>query len=64
MKYVIGTPDFNYSTFGFEDIERMRADDPGKVSTFDGDLSVFRERGGKIISYHGRADGVGSSPLH
>ncbi|TDZ13832.1 putative feruloyl esterase B-2 [Colletotrichum spinosum] len=31
------------------------------IETFDGDLSAFRARGGKILHYHGLADGTISS---
>ena len=58
MKYVVDTPDFDYSTFSLKDIGRMETLDPGNISTFNGDLTAFRDRGGKIISYHGRADPV------
>ncbi|KAF7289826.1 Carboxylic ester hydrolase [Mycena indigotica] len=29
---------------------------PGGVSTFNGNLSVYRERGGKFLTFHGRMD--------
>ncbi|KAJ7645068.1 tannase and feruloyl esterase [Mycena polygramma] len=29
---------------------------PGGIATFDGDLSAFRNRGGKLLTYHGRRD--------
>jgi len=29
---------------------------PGGIATFDGDLSAFRDRGGKFLTYHGRID--------
>ncbi|KAF7289851.1 Carboxylic ester hydrolase [Mycena indigotica] len=32
--------------------------DPGGISTFNGDLSAFRNRGGKFITYHGRMDPI------
>ncbi|KAF8189772.1 hypothetical protein K438DRAFT_1832074 [Mycena galopus ATCC 62051] len=28
----------------------------GGIATFDGDFSAFRDRGGKFLTYHGRAD--------
>lgn len=58
MKYALNERDFNYSTFSLSDVERMEALDPGNISTFRGDLTAFRDKGGKILSYHGRADAV------
>ncbi len=59
MKYVVANdPSYNFSQFGLADVARIRALDPGSISTFDGDFSAFRARGGKILSYHGRADDV------
>lgn len=59
MKYVVThDPNYDYSQFGLADISRMQALDPGNISTFDGDLSAFRARGGKLITYHGRSDDV------
>jgi hypothetical protein len=31
---------------------------PGNIATWNGDLSAFRDRGGKILTYHGRSDPV------
>ena len=62
MRYVVANDvNYDYSQFWIDDIYAMDALDPGSISTFDGDLSAFRERGGKLISYHGRADPVSSS---
>ena len=60
MTYVVDTnTTFDYGTFWLDDIAKMDALDPGNISTWSGDLSAFRERGGKLVSYHGRADPVG-----
>jgi feruloyl esterase len=37
---------------------------PGGVAAFDGDLSGFRDRGGKFITYHGRKDPASPSLSH
>jgi feruloyl esterase len=37
---------------------------PGGVATFEGDLSAFRDRGGKFLTYHGRIDPASPSLLH
>jgi feruloyl esterase len=59
MKYVI----YNDSTltveeFGISEIEYIDTINPGGVATWNGDLSKFRDRGGKLLTYHGRQDGV------
>ncbi|KAL5532412.1 hypothetical protein ACEPAF_5982 [Sanghuangporus sanghuang] len=57
MRYVVdNNPNYDFSNFGISDIARMQALDPGEVSTFSGDYSAFRARGGKLVAYHGRAD--------
>jgi hypothetical protein len=59
MKYAI----YNDSTrtdenFSLSDIEYADSINPGGVATWDGDLSKFRSRGGKFLTYHGGRDGV------
>ncbi|KAH8107495.1 tannase and feruloyl esterase [Phellopilus nigrolimitatus] len=57
MKYVIHNgSDYDSHNFGLADVALMEERDPGKISTFNGDFSAFRARGGKLISYHGRSD--------
>ena len=64
MKYVVyNDPSFNYSQFGLADIALAQALDPGNVSTFSGNFSAFRSRGGKLLTYHGRVDDVRHSRL-
>ena len=61
MRFVVANDtNYDYSTFWLDSIAQIDALDPGNISTFSGDLSAFRERGGKLISYHGRADPVSS----
>ena len=52
---------FNFSTFSVDDIYKAQKLDPGQISTFSGDLSAFKARGGKFITYHGRRDEAGDS---
>ncbi|KIJ49214.1 hypothetical protein M422DRAFT_28181 [Sphaerobolus stellatus SS14] len=47
---------YSFENFSLVDIEFADSINPGGVSTWNGDLSTFRDRGGKIISYHGRRD--------
>ena len=59
MKYaVLNDTTFDYSTFNISHILLMNDVDPGKISALRGNLSPFRARGSKIITYHGRQDDV------
>ena len=49
---------FDLDQFGLDTIEYVVQLDAGNISTFSGDFSAFRERGGKLITYHGRSDDV------
>ncbi|PPQ72872.1 hypothetical protein CVT24_001546 [Panaeolus cyanescens] len=46
----------NFQNFSRADIEFSDTINPGGISTWNGDLSLFRNRGGKFITYHGRRD--------
>ena len=52
----------DFTGFGLADIALADEINPGDVSTFDGDLSAFRDGGGKFLTYHGRRDQA-SSPM-
>ncbi|KAF7300583.1 Carboxylic ester hydrolase [Mycena chlorophos] len=57
LRYVVlNDTDFDVREFGAEHLRLMDAMDNGGISTFDGDLSAFRARGGKFLTYHGRMD--------
>ena len=58
MKFVVANPDFDIATFGLQTVAQFDALDPNNISTFNGDFTPFKSKGGKIISYHGRADPV------
>ena len=59
MKYVVANdPNYDISTFGLDTCAQIVALNPNNVSTFNGDFTPFKAKGGKIISYHGRADPV------
>ena len=61
MKYVVANdPNYNISTFGLEAVQEMDALNPNDVATFNGDFTPFFSKGGKLISFHGRADPVNS----
>ncbi|KAJ7503643.1 tannase and feruloyl esterase [Mycena galericulata] len=53
---VLNVTEHDFSNFGLPDIALMDQINPGGIATFDGDLSAFRGRGGKFLSYHGSRD--------
>ncbi|KAJ7330892.1 tannase and feruloyl esterase [Mycena albidolilacea] len=53
---VLNVTEHDFSTFGLADVELMDEINPGGIATFNGDLSTFRNRGGKFLSYHGSRD--------
>jgi feruloyl esterase len=59
IRYVIlNDSDFDMRHYGPAHGVLMEAQNPGGIATFDGDLSAFRDRGGKFLTYHGRRDSV------
>lgn len=57
---IYNDPAWDPTTFNALDIAYADSLDAknGFVSSYSGDLSAFRDRGGRLISYHGGADGV------
>ncbi|KAJ6534273.1 Tannase/feruloyl esterase [Mycena capillaripes] len=53
---VLNVTEHDFSNFSLADIELMDEINPGGIATFNGDLSAFRNRGGKFIIYHGSRD--------
>ncbi|KAJ7159984.1 tannase and feruloyl esterase [Mycena crocata] len=59
LKYVVlNVTDYDVGDYGLQHAPLLDAVNGGGVSTFDGQLTAFRDRGGKFLSYHGRADPV------
>ncbi|KAJ7207215.1 tannase and feruloyl esterase [Mycena pura] len=57
LKYtVLNVTDFDFSDYGPEQGRLVDKVNPGGIAAFVGDLSPFRDRGGKFITYHGRMD--------
>ncbi|KAJ6592204.1 tannase and feruloyl esterase [Mycena vulgaris] len=57
FKYaVLNASEFDFSQYGPAQGRLMADVNPGGIATFDGDLSAFRDRGGKFLTYHGRID--------
>ncbi|KAF7556966.1 hypothetical protein G7Z17_g1035 [Cylindrodendrum hubeiense] len=58
-KYAVhNDADWDPATIGLEDYTLASKLNPGNIETFDGDLSEFQERGGKLLHYHGQEDGI------
>jgi hypothetical protein len=55
---VYNDTEHNFSNFSLTDVELGNQINPGGIATFDGDLSAFRNRGGKFLTYHGSRDPV------
>jgi feruloyl esterase len=58
FKYVVfEDPNWNFQTLNFDSgIVRARKLDADRINATDPDLSAFRQRGGKLIHYHGWSD--------
>ncbi|KAJ8092145.1 hypothetical protein PM082_023969 [Marasmius tenuissimus] len=54
---------FDPTTLTLADYEHGIALDPSNISTFKGDLTSFKARGGKLLTFHGQADGLISSRM-
>ncbi|KAJ7777605.1 tannase and feruloyl esterase [Mycena maculata] len=55
---VLNVTEYDFSQYGAEEGRAMEEVNPGGIATFDGDLTAFRDRGGKFLTYHGRMDPV------
>ncbi|ORY11693.1 ferulic acid esterase [Clohesyomyces aquaticus] len=57
MRYALyGDTSWDRSQFGVQDIEALSRADTYNFAAFTGDLSAFRNHGGKVLHYHGQAD--------
>ncbi|KLO15211.1 tannase and feruloyl esterase [Schizopora paradoxa] len=53
---IFNDSNYDFDSFGVKDIEYGVSMDPGGLSAFSGDMSAFKARGGKLLTYHGRRD--------
>ncbi|KAK7464222.1 hypothetical protein VKT23_006388 [Stygiomarasmius scandens] len=58
---VFNDPNFDVTTLSDKDWALAQELDPFNISTWSGDLSAFRGRQGKLLTYHGQTDGTISS---
>lgn len=55
---VVNDPSWPFADFDYAIIQRADALNPGNASATDFDLSAFHARGGRLLQYHGYADGL------
>jgi feruloyl esterase len=56
-RYVVRSdPQFDLGKLTLEDVEAALQQNPANVQTFQADLSAFKARGAKVLSYHGHED--------
>ncbi|KAK7464292.1 hypothetical protein VKT23_006459 [Stygiomarasmius scandens] len=59
FRFVVhSNPSLDVHTLGEADWELAEQLDPFNICTFKGDISAFKERGGKLLTYHGQADSL------
>ncbi|THU97200.1 tannase and feruloyl esterase [Dendrothele bispora CBS 962.96] len=58
---VYSDPNHDVTTLSDKDWALAEELDPFNISTWSGDLSAFRDRQGKLLTFHGQADGLVSS---
>ncbi|KAF5364712.1 hypothetical protein D9758_005566 [Tetrapyrgos nigripes] len=59
FKFVVNSdPNLDPKTLGPSDWKKCIDQDPFNISTFKGDISAFKNRGGKLLSYHGQTDSL------
>ncbi|KAH6612398.1 ferulic acid esterase [Boeremia exigua] len=63
FKYVVYDPSFDPKTLTREDFAVALSQNPYNISTFDADLSVFQNRGGNLLTFHGMEDNIISSEI-
>lgn len=64
QKYIVfKDPNWNASTFSPKDYTKGQDLNPFNIQSFNGDLSAFRNSGGKILHYHGNEDGIISAEI-
>ena len=55
---IYNDPTWPWQSYDFSTVQLLDALDPGNATADSFDLSAFRNRGGKIIMYHGAADNL------
>ncbi|KAJ6556128.1 tannase and feruloyl esterase [Mycena capillaripes] len=58
---ILNDTNATFANLSIQDVPLWDSINPGGIATFNGDLSTFRNRGGKFLTYHGRRDPIISS---
>ncbi|KAI5857446.1 tannase and feruloyl esterase [Durotheca rogersii] len=56
--WVYNNTDWDHTKFTYADVQFANSINPGGATADDFDLSPFKERGGKILKYHGAVDAL------
>ncbi|PBP28443.1 hypothetical protein BUE80_DR000526 [Diplocarpon rosae] len=64
FRYVVyKNASWDAATYSVQDAQVAIEQDPFNISTWNGDLSAFESKGGKILHYHGQADAIITSNI-
>ncbi|KAK7045794.1 hypothetical protein VNI00_007196 [Paramarasmius palmivorus] len=58
FRFVVFNSSFNPTTLTLADYELAIELNPFNIATFKGNISAFQSRNGKLLTYHGEADGL------
>ncbi|KAH8667517.1 putative feruloyl esterase [Tricladium varicosporioides] len=59
FRYVVyNDPTWNPATFSIKDATAAAIQNPFNIMTWEGDISAFRDAGGKVLHYHGQMDSI------
>jgi feruloyl esterase len=53
---VLDNPNWQASSYSRLDAKAAGDQNPFNIQTWNGDLSAFKNKGGKVLTYHGQAD--------
>jgi len=56
--YVLDDPSWDWKTYNYSVVQIADSRNPGDTNAVDFDISPFYARGGKLLHYHGLADGL------
>lgn len=56
--FLLDDPTWDWRTYNDSLVTLAEKTDPGQATAIDYDISAFKKRGGKVILYHGLADGL------
>jgi feruloyl esterase len=55
---IYNNPNWQAANLSVQDMAYAHAKNPSNIETWNGDLSAFKNRGGKVLHYHGLADSI------